>query len=94
MTRPDGNLSTDHQRPGDAARPQDTLDREDDRGHRASFDPKSGKVAGSGAGAGGNNPGEDYDDDPMAGGGSAAGGPIPEEEATHRPQDGNQNDRR
>lgn len=39
-----------------------------DRGHRA---PQSGSgvVRGSGAGAGGGNPGEDYDDDPVAGSG-------------------------
>ncbi|HSX53729.1 MAG TPA: hypothetical protein VLG14_00390 [Sphingomonas sp.] len=38
-------------------------------GRRASFDPDTGDVHGSGAGAGGGNPGEDYDSDPVAGGG-------------------------
>lgn len=40
-----------------------------DAGRRASFDPKTGEVHGSGAGAGGGNPGEDYDSDPAAGDG-------------------------
>ncbi|QPQ54905.1 hypothetical protein IC614_11395 [Allosphingosinicella flava] len=75
MTADDDNLSTRHQRPGDAARPQDTLDREDERGRRASFDPKTGRVAGSGSGAGGGNLGEDYDEDPQAGGGAEEGKP-------------------
>lgn len=40
---------------------------ESERGKRASFDPKSGEVHGSGSGAGGGgNPREDYDSDPMA----------------------------
>ena len=90
MTTPKDNLSTLHQRPGDAARPQDTLDREDARGHRASFDPRTGKVAGSGAGTGGGNPGEDFNDDAQGGGGSAAGGPIPIEEAERAPEDKHQ----
>lgn len=96
MPRPDGNLSAEHQRPGDAARPSDTLDRDErgEAGKRATFDHKTGKVMGSGSGAGGNNPGEDYDDDPMAGGGAAAGGPVPASEAKGRPNDANQNDRR
>ena len=38
-------------------------------GKRASIDPATGEVHGSGSGAGGGNPGEDYDDDPAAGGG-------------------------
>lgn len=33
----------------------------DEVGQRASFDRKTGEVHGSGAGAGGGNPGEDYD---------------------------------
>lgn len=40
-----------------------------DAGRRASFDPKTGKVHGGGAGAGGGNPGEDFDSDPMSGDG-------------------------
>src|SRR3546814_9941848 len=37
-------------------------DRQNERGKRASFDPKSGEVHGSGSGAGGGgNPREDYD---------------------------------
>lgn len=60
----DRNISTEHQRPGDAKRPSDTLD----RGQRP-FIAGNGEVHGSGAGAGGGNPGEDYDDDAVAGGG-------------------------
>lgn len=40
-----------------------------DNGHRASVDPKTGEVHGSGSGAGGGNPGEDYDSDPASGDG-------------------------
>jgi len=40
-----------------------------DNGTRASYDPQTGAVHGSGAGAGGGNPGEDFDDDPMTGDG-------------------------
>ena len=41
-TQPAPNLSTEHQRPGDARRPSDTLDREqapeaDDGGRKSSF---------------------------------------------------------
>jgi hypothetical protein len=39
-----------------------------DRGQRPHID-RDGTVHGSGAGAGGGNPGEDYDDDPVGGGG-------------------------
>jgi len=39
-----------------------------DRGRRPYIAP-DGSVHGSGAGAGGGNPGEDFDDDPAAGGG-------------------------
>jgi hypothetical protein len=71
-----GNLSTEHQLPGDAKRPdRATLDKnrtpEDegsDRGERA-FIAGNGEVRGSGAGAGGGNMREDYDDDGVAGGG-------------------------
>jgi len=40
-----------------------------DAGHRASFDPDTGEVHGSGMGAGGGNPGEDYASDAAAGDG-------------------------
>lgn len=71
-------LSTEHQRPGDAKQPMDTLDRNqtpevDDpkgRGVRAHVDTETGAAKGSGMGAGGGNPGEDYDDDSVAGGGT------------------------
>ena len=62
-----------------------------ERGQKASFDPASGAVHGSGSGAGGEgNPGEDYDADPHAGGGAdpvggpASGHPLPaSDEARH-----------
>ena len=38
-------------------------------GRRASFDPDTGEVHGSGMGAGGGNPGEDYDSDAASGDG-------------------------
>ncbi|HEY9580473.1 MAG TPA: hypothetical protein VIR65_11510 [Rhizorhapis sp.] len=44
------------------------MEEEQDRGRRPHID-RSGEVHGSGAGAGGGNPGEDFDDDPMSGGG-------------------------
>jgi hypothetical protein len=65
-----------------------------ERGRRASFDPKSGEVHGSGSGAGGGgNPAEDYDQDPMAGvgaepphgprsAGDSAGRPVDPDEGT------------
>ena len=40
-----------------------------DNGRRASFDQRTGAVRGSGAGAGGGNPGEDFASDPAAGDG-------------------------
>ena len=40
-----------------------------ENGRRAFFDPETGEVHGSGAGAGGGNPGEDFDSDPQAGDG-------------------------
>lgn len=48
-----------------------------DRGKRASFDPRSGEVSGSGAGIGNPAASEDYDDDIGIGSGSArkTGGP-------------------
>lgn len=63
--------------------------RGDERGDRATFDPDSGEVHGSGSGAGGGgNPGEDYDSDPMAGSGVPhQGGPRPIDEALDRPID-------
>ena len=46
-----------------------------ERGKRASFDPRSGEVHGSGSGAGGGgNPKEDFDSDPMAGAGEELAG--------------------
>ncbi len=62
---------------------------ENERGQRASFDPDTGEVHGSGSGAGGNgNPAEDHDDDPMGGGGrKPVGGPRPIEDAARRPID-------
>lgn len=61
----------------------------DERGKRASFDPKTGEVHGSGSGAGGGgNPREDYDSDPMGGAGSQPeGGPTPADRAVDRPID-------
>ena len=61
---------------------------ESERGRPAGFDPRSGEVTGSGSGAGGGNPGEDFDSDPMAGSGAdPAGGPRPAHEAADRPID-------
>jgi len=40
-----------------------------ENGRRASFDERSGEVFGSGVGAGGGNPGEDFASDPAAGDG-------------------------
>jgi len=63
--------------------------RDDERGKRATFDPKTGEVHGSGSGAGGSgNQREDYDSDPMAGAGTPhEGGPRPADEALDRPID-------
>ena len=55
-------------RPGDTP-PDDDADLPPDAGRRASFDPRTGEVHGSGMGAGGGNPGEDYASDPAAGDG-------------------------
>lgn len=52
---------------GDASTPKQDLP--PDAGRRASIDPKTGEVHGSGMGAGGGNPGEDYDQDPATGDG-------------------------
>jgi hypothetical protein len=63
-------------------------DEKEERGQPAGFDPRTGEVHGSGAGAGGNNPAEDYDDDPISGGGrEPVGGPRPREDAAERPID-------
>ena len=78
-----GNLSTEHQRPGDAKRPDSaTLDKgrtpEDEnseRGRRA-FIAGNGEVHGSGAGAGGGNLREDYDDEQASGGGDLTRAPA------------------
>lgn len=63
--------------------------RPEERGDRATFDPRSGEVHGAGSGAGGGgNRGEDYDSDPMGGSGEEpAGGPRPIGEAARRPID-------
>ena len=62
-----------------------------DRGRRAGFDPATGEVHGSGSGAGGGNPSEDYDGDPMAGGGSEPeGGPRSVDEGVSAPKDKHQ----
>jgi hypothetical protein len=63
-------------------------DEREERGQPAGFDRKTGDVHGAGSGAGGNNPAEDYDDDPASGGGSdPIGGPRPRDEAVDRPID-------
>ena len=60
-------------------------DERDERGQPASFDRRTGEVHGAGSGAGGNNPAEDYDDDPISGGGrEPVGGPRPESQAVER----------
>ena len=63
-------------------------DEKEERGQPANFDRRTGEVHGAGSGAGGNNPAEDYDDDPISGGGRApVGGPRPESDAVDRPID-------
>ncbi|HEX4736989.1 MAG TPA: hypothetical protein VH331_05455 [Allosphingosinicella sp.] len=63
-------------------------DEREERGQPASFDRKTGEVHGAGSGAGGNNPAEDYDDDPISGGGrDPVGGPRRREDAVDRPID-------
>jgi hypothetical protein len=91
----DRNISTEHQLPGDAKRPADTMDREQprtpedeqsDRGERP-FIAANGEVRGSGAGAGGGNMREDYDNDAPAGGGDlteASGASNGEEDRIHQ----------
>ena len=63
--RPGGTVSA---RPGDPAPPHDPAI-PPDNGRRASFDPQTGEVHGSGSGAGGGNPGEDFDSDAATGDG-------------------------
>ncbi len=65
----------------------DTRDIPPDNGRRASVDAKTGEVHGSGAGAGGGNPGEDLDGDqhgggemmPRAGAAPDTAGPVPKD---------------
>jgi hypothetical protein len=65
------------------------MERDDERGKPATFDPKSGEVHGSGSGAGGGgNPREDYDSDEKSGARTPAhGAPRPIEEGVQRPID-------
>lgn len=78
-----GNLSTEHQLPGDAKRPDSARldadrtseDEESERGRRA-FIAGNGEVRGSGAGAGGGNLREDYDDEQASGGGDLTRAPA------------------
>ncbi|WP_298809286.1 hypothetical protein [uncultured Sphingomonas sp.] len=65
-------------RPGEHVR--DAAPVPPDNGQRASFDPATGEVHGSGSGAGGGNPGEAFDDDstgeePGLSGGASASQP-------------------
>lgn len=77
-----GNLSTEHQQPGDAKRPDAARldggrtpeDENSERGRRA-FIAGNGEVRGSGAGAGGGNLREDYDDEQASGGGDLTRAP-------------------
>lgn len=63
--------------------------REDERGRRPRID-RDGGVHGSGSGAGGNNPGEDFDDDVMAGSGvDPVGGPRKVDRAAEQRTDTN-----
>lgn len=64
----DRAMKASAQGPAEAAAPDD--DRlPPDNGRRAFFDEKTGAVHGSGAGAGGGNPGEDFASDSAAGDG-------------------------
>ena len=66
---------------------RDRVDREE-HGKRASFDPKSGEVHGSGSNAGGGGTrSEDYDTDPHGGGGPKPHGARPIDKAVERPID-------
>lgn len=55
--------------PSDGALQTESEDIPPQNGRRASFDPATGAVHGSGSGAGGGNPGEDFDTDPTTGSG-------------------------
>ena len=52
-----------------------------DNGRRASIDPETGEVRGSGVGAGGGALGEDFSDDAAAGGGGPEPGLEPDDTA-------------
>ena len=77
------NLSADHALSGDAKRPDRALldknrtpeDENSERGERA-FIADNGEVRGSGAGAGGGNLREDYDDEQASGGGDLTRAPA------------------
>jgi hypothetical protein len=68
------NLSSALHQQGDAALPNAQIDEGlDQRGDRASFDPRTGEVRGSGSNAGGGGTaGEDYDQDTAGGSTKAA----------------------
>lgn len=76
------NLSTEHQLPGDAKRPDDALldkprtpeDEDGERGRRPAI-AGNGEVHGSGSGAGGGGAAEDYDGDPAGGRGGLVEAP-------------------
>ena len=61
---PSGTVDPDASEAGDRAADPDAPP---ERGQRASFDPASGEVLGSGSGAGGGKIGEDYASDPATG---------------------------
>ena len=63
--RPSGTVAA---RPGDPHPPRDPA-LPPENGMRASFDPETGAVHGSGSGAGGGNPGEDFASDAAGGDG-------------------------
>ena len=74
--------------PGADRRPADNPEGADlppENGRRAFVDPRTGEVHGSGAGAGGGSPGEDFDSDPQAGDGYPGTGAPGEERARERP---------
>jgi hypothetical protein len=52
-----------------------------ERGRRADFDPVTGAVKGSGSGAGGGNPVEDYDHDAKSGDGGMIPGKTPDQDS-------------
>jgi len=68
------NFAADRALKESAEGPKHATNPADDRfppenGRRASFDERTGEVHGSGVGAGGGNPGEDFASDPAAGDG-------------------------